>query len=615
MLLERAIEKGHMSAALSATTSIAVLSAPIKDLYESGKHAYKEQLSKWNNSKTIKSLATKVAAYEQVKTIWQREKKVKLSSFYYPSKVTFDTGVTKPVLSLKDIPTTGGLVIQGTVGQGKSIFLRYLCIRELSNQSSGRIPIFIELRKLDTNFNLESALFSTLESLGFEISQELFKYYAESGKIVILLDGFDEIDETLVRDVVTKLELWAIRYPRMQFIITSRPGGEIQKSNHFSVICLAPLSPNEHKLFMKTIGVKGETLDHLLTAIEASPMEIQGLLTTPLLLTLLVLVYQSEGKIPSELPDFFKLLFATVFSRHDRSKPAFDRKHKSGLNERKLEQLFEAFCYAVMRRKFLVNLKSDQLEAAFLDAQRFVTEKCDCDIDGFRHDIIKVACLLQEDGQYTTFVHKSLLDFFSAAFIKSCTDGQSERIYQSIRPHWTAWRHALQFLSYIDKYRFARNFAIPEIEALLAKYGIQNGTITDKNVTLFINDTLTEETNFYFILDKRTHKYATNRFGNFNSLSTYFSDNEVLRILPSSHIDQVDKIEVPFKICQSDDVEEKGALLVHWKDGINVEEFNRFKLAVSDLLIRLQGRLNEYKKLVADEGRRADLLAALDIMD
>ena len=80
-----------MVAATSATVaaSIAALSAPLKDLYESGKHQFKDKLSKWNNSRNIKSLATKVAAYEQIKTIWQREKKVKLSSFYYPSKVAF----------------------------------------------------------------------------------------------------------------------------------------------------------------------------------------------------------------------------------------------------------------------------------------------------------------------------------------------------------------------------------------------------------------------------------------------------------------------------------------------------------------------------------------------
>ena len=89
---------------LVTAASLAALSTPLKDLYETGKHKFQDQLSKWNNARNIKSLASKVAAYEQIKTIWQREKKVKLSNFYFPSKVNFDTGITKTITSLKDLP-------------------------------------------------------------------------------------------------------------------------------------------------------------------------------------------------------------------------------------------------------------------------------------------------------------------------------------------------------------------------------------------------------------------------------------------------------------------------------------------------------------------------------
>ena len=63
------------------TASMPILTPIFKDLYESGKDLFKDQLSKLNNAKSIASLATKVADYEQVKTIWKRDKKVKLSAF------------------------------------------------------------------------------------------------------------------------------------------------------------------------------------------------------------------------------------------------------------------------------------------------------------------------------------------------------------------------------------------------------------------------------------------------------------------------------------------------------------------------------------------------------
>lgn len=595
-----------MTASAAVTASIAALSAPLKDLYESSKQGVKESLSKWNNSRNIKSLASKVAAYEQIKTIWQREKKVKLSSFYYPSKVTFQTGITKQITSLKDLPTTGGVVIQGTVGQGKSVFLRYLCIKELSSQTSGRIPVFVELRKLDASFTLEQAIFSTLECLGFEVTEELFEFYAESGKLVILLDGFDEIDESQVGNVITKLEVWSQKYPRLQFIVTSRPGGEIQKSNCFSVLQLAPLTHDDHRPFLVKIGVKGKTLDDLLAAIERSPVEIKGFLTTPLLLTLLVLVYQAEGAIPNELPEFFKLLFTTVFSRHDRSKPAFNRKHKSNLNERRLERLFEAFCYSILRRKYSVVLKAEQFEDAFLDALKFTGEQCE--LEGFRHDIVKVACLLQEDGLYTTFVHKSLLDYFPAAFIRNCTDEQAERIYGAIMMHWKAWIQVLQFLSHIDQYRFARYFAIPEIEREMAGLGVVGGNITSQVVDGVIEMLLTSGTHFSFVRNESLGRFEQKRFGPYHDIESFFINGLALdmhSVWAGNH--SLEKIEGPFR-----EIEEDGEkrILVHWKDNTTPDQMNAIRGIVKKRLTDLNDELIEYRKFVADESEKANWLAS-----
>lgn len=593
-----------LAASLTATT----LSAPLKDLYESGKHQFKDKLSKWNNARNIKVLSNKVATYEQVKTIWQREKKVKLSNFYYPSKVIFETGNTKLVLSLRDLPCTGGLVIQGTVGQGKSIFLRYLCIQELSIHSSQRVPVFFELRKLDANVSLEKALMDTLACLGFDINDELFEYYAESGKLVIMLDGFDELEESIVNDVVRSLEGWAIKYPKLQFIISCRPGGEIQKSNHFSVVRLAPLSSEDIKPFMAKIGVKGTTLDNLYKAVEASPNEIRGLLNTPLLLTLLVLVYQSEGIIPNELPEFFKLLFTTVFVKHDRTKPAFNRKLKSGLNDQRLERFFEAFCYAVLRRKYTVNLKQEQLKISHEDAIKFSGDSCT--LEGFKHDIEKVACLLQEDGLYISFVHKSLLDYYPAAFVKSCTDEQSLRIYNAITPHWRQWRHVLGFLEYIDKYRFVKYFAIPTYEKYFSIFGVVNGRITDANVRSLIDNAFDSQTVFSFAYQDDSKTYVQRGFGPYHPVESFFFDltrNVMqsihrMRVLPKLECAYTETIE---------DTEKR--FEVHWKVLLSADEIKNIERITKDFLNSLLSEFAVYNSYIAEESRKADLLAQFDV--
>lgn len=595
-----------MPPSASSAAAIAALSLPLKDIYESGKHKFKESLSKWNNTRNVKSLASKVATYELVKTIWHRDKKVKLSSFYYPSRLILDSGVVKQVKSLRDLPRSGGIVIQGTVGQGKSMFLRYLCIQELNEQSSGRIPIFIELKKLEKGLDLKAAVFSAFESLGFEISDSLFEHYAESGSVVVLLDGFDEIEEGLVMSVISQLEAWIHRFPGLQFIVTSRPGGEIQKSSLFSVIPLASIGVEDYRPFMTKIGVKGQTLDHLISAIAKSPVEIRGLLTTPLLVTLLALVYQSEGVVPNELPEFFKLLFSTVFSRHDRTKPAFVRKHKSGLNERKLEKLFEAFCFSVLRRKFNVHLSIEQFEQAFNDALKFSGETSA--LDGFRHDVVKVACLLQEDGFYTSFIHKSLLDFFPASFIRNCTDEQAARIYAAISSNWRLWQPALQFLEQIDSYRFAKYYGIPELKKILSEFSVADGRISDNSIDLVIKACLLPDTHYSFMRDEGGN-FIRKRFGPYHSLETYFN-SDFRDFIDCFDGYLIDKLAWPYQVAMEEGEER---YLVKWADLVDGERLVAAKKGAERLLTRYVDRLIGFELIIATELKKADEMVALDV--
>jgi hypothetical protein len=606
-----------MTISLATSLGVSTLSPVLKDLYEQSKEKFGNTLAKWNNAKTIQALVTKVSAYERIKTIWQRDKEVKLSSFYYPSKVTFNTGLTKTISGLSDLPTIGSLVIQGTVGQGKSVFLRYLCIQELKNNASGRIPVLIELRKLDEKYDLEAAVFSTLKNLGFEISSDLFEYYAESRKLVILLDGFDELNEKTALKTITQLEAWAIEYPSLQIIITSRPGAEIQKSNHFSIVRLTPLTPADHKPFIAKIGVKGEKLENLILAINDSPLEIRSLLTTPLLLTLLVLVYQVENSIPSELPEFFKLLFVTVFSRHDGTKPAFTRTHKSGLNERKLELLFSSFCFAAKRRQYTPSLTESEFNTAFDDGARFLKDKCP--IEGFRHDIVKVACLLQEDGLMLSFVHKSLLDYFSAAFISTRTEKQAKQIYASIRRGTMGWRPTLQFLQHIDRYRYARDFAIPELQRELDYLAAQlEGTATEEELAdkIFSDTFPMTEVRFTNYSDG---DFVYSGFGPYHDPNLYFADTFIDDSSPTKYHGASYPTETAlledFPSAQKIENQTFKEFRVLYSTIMTNEDKRSLAQRATNTRDRLKNMLNDFEEIVRYEDANAELLASFDIYE
>jgi hypothetical protein len=53
---------------------------------------------------------------------------------------------------------------------------------------------------------------------------------------------------------------------------------------------------------------------------------VQALLTTPLLVTLLAIVYQASQSVPNNIAEFYNKLFEMVFLRHDQTKAAFKRR-------------------------------------------------------------------------------------------------------------------------------------------------------------------------------------------------------------------------------------------------------------------------------------------------
>ncbi len=182
------------------------------------------------------------------------------------------------------------------------------------------------------------------------------------------------------------------------------------------------------------------------------------------MLTLVVFVYQSEKQIPADLPEFFDRLFYTVFTRHDKLKAAFEREHHSGLSERKLQALFEAFCFMCLQLGTSRTLNLLQFTEAFELAQDYV-EGSSCKESAFRKDITKVACLMLEEGVGdTTFLHKSIAEYHAAAFVSNSDDAFASRFYEEASTSWSHWRECLRFLQSIDPYRFSKYFAIGNLK-------------------------------------------------------------------------------------------------------------------------------------------------------
>lgn len=436
----------------------------VSEAYEYCRTKMGDKLNQWATERQIETLFKHIWQVRKVKTIWQVDKAVDLLAFYCDSHVTVGQK-RKKIRTLKDFGIDGNILIQGIAGQGKSILLRYICINELNNGQY--IPLFIELRKVSTESPLIKRIEIAFVSLGLKVSDGLFKHLADSGRILLLLDAFDEIPDEIKSNVITEIEDLACVYQNLKIILTSRPYQHIQMSNHFNVVTLDNLKQNEYmNVIRKLAGGQawaGKLIDH----IETKATHIKELLCTPLMVTLLILSYKSYQKLPSRLSEFYDNMFQTLLQRHDGTKPGFTRQRSCALDDHQYRQAFESLCILAKKRRMQSFTQMQMYEVA-----KSAIEHCGFHISplSFVNDIVRITCLINKDGEEYRFIHKTVQEYYTASYISKKPSIWASDFYTRMLESDSCfeWNQELDFLSEIDTYRFNKDYWYPAVKRIFA---------------------------------------------------------------------------------------------------------------------------------------------------
>jgi hypothetical protein len=445
-----------------------VASAALKKTLEEGFKFLQKKIPKLKISiSKINDGLEKAANVENVKTIWQVDKKINLNNFYYPSKLIINN---KSLLieSLNFFNYTPKVVIQGIAGQGKSILMRYLAGKEFREGS--RVPLFIELRKISQSKSLQSLLIEALSVIEINLTIDDLPYIYDSGKFSLLLDGFDEIHEPFIYDTITYLENVCAKYQKQQIIISSRPQSAIQVVPYFDVLSLSQLSPTDFRpILNKFFENQQAKLDDILKSIDIHHADISSLLTTPLMLTLLAIIYKSYSRIPTQLHEFYDNLFHLLVTRHDSTKPGFTREYSSGLNERQLEDLFNSYSF-VCTLTGKTSLTAKAANRAVETSIKLCQSK-NADSAKFLRDCINNTCLIINEGFQYHFLHKSIREYHAASFVQSSNVELKVKFYAEARKAPAKFKNELNFLSVIDESSYVKYFLIPIYESVFERFG------------------------------------------------------------------------------------------------------------------------------------------------
>lgn len=432
------------------------LDGVVDDLIKSAKGKVKEKISEAFAISKLEYFKNNVGRIGQVKTILNPDSIVDLHEIFFDEAVLFDG---EKIESFNQFGTKQVLV-EGGPGQGKSLFLRKLCIKE--GAGSSYIPIFIEFRNLKYKKKLKDELMDAIEDLGVKLDNTLFEFLAKSNKIVLFLDGFDEVPNSERSKVARELETIFRTFPDLRAVVSSRPDSGMGSSFYFSKRKISPMLLSTQKEFVNHLyheDKQSESINNILS----NSHFISEVTTTPLLLTLFTITYNARQFKPDSLSEFYSLIFPTMLYRHDRMKIGFERERKAGLTDYQMQRLFDSLSFLSLNdnnTRFSTYLFQKYLENS-AKLERLPENIEDLLID----DITTITALIVRDGfDEFSFTHKSIQEYFASVFISRLSEPRKIGFYNLVINDFNEfrkWQNTLSFLETIDERNYTKYFLIP----------------------------------------------------------------------------------------------------------------------------------------------------------
>jgi len=203
------------------------------------------------------------------------------------------------------------LMVLGGPGVGKSTFLRKMGLEALKGYQGGYqhecIPVLIDLKTFESKQEIDTkqAIIEEFSICGFPDAQAATEKLLKSGKLLIILDGLDEVPGKFTNDVIDHIHDFCDKYDKNRFIISCRTAAYNHNFLRFTDVAMAEFGNAQIKQFIynwfqseadKKIDTATKCWELLQKPENAGAKELAN---TPLLLTLLCLVYHRSQNFPN----------------------------------------------------------------------------------------------------------------------------------------------------------------------------------------------------------------------------------------------------------------------------------------------------------------------------
>ena len=371
-------------------------------------------------------------------------------------KMKINTDTIEPMLSVSK-----HLLVEGTGGIGKSMMMRYLFLNTANRGEY--VPVLLELRKISKqppgNISIMDLIYACMKDFDVELPREQFEFSLQMGRYLFLMDGFDEVKESLAIDTAEQIQRFCSKYPNNPCIITTRPGRDTAPLETFTTVESLPLFKEQAVELVKKIWDEDEKTREFCRLLEYEIYENEKhreFAENPLLLTMMFLTFMRNNSLPDHLAEFYRQAFEALYSTHDsKNKGAYRREFKCDkLDAPGFRQILSHFCfqsyfkqdYEFSEEKILLYIHKSIKKFGFKEVKA----------GDYFQDLKKVVCLLVKDGEEYRFAHRSFQTYFAACYTaEALNDEQQKKVLQEFIGR-RDWRKNVDYLVILDQLEHER---------------------------------------------------------------------------------------------------------------------------------------------------------------
>ncbi|QMS90598.1 NACHT domain-containing NTPase [Nostoc edaphicum CCNP1411] len=347
------------------------------------------------------------------------------------------------------------LIVLGKPGSGKTTFLQYLAIECNKGEfQPNRIATFIRLKefaedaKSDSQFNILNYISEEFLSCGIE--KESTKILLTEGKLLILLDGLDQVPAEKADKVTVEIRRFTQSFYKNKFVISSRIAAQKYRFQGFTEVEVADFDQEQVEVFVKKWFVAvalnsredGEAIGNLFINQLHLPenQHIRELAVTPILLHWICIVFQIKDGFTLNPAKLYEQALNILMFRWDEIRDVKRDRVGCNLTPLSKKKLLCKLAFITFEQEdyFFEKEKVLQLIADYLDTLEGINlEGTQLQLD--REAVLKAievqdGLLVQRAQEIYSFSHLTLQKYFTARKIVEISQVQS---WNSLVSHMT----------------------------------------------------------------------------------------------------------------------------------------------------------------------------------